>query len=273
MQKSCGNRPGGGLEDSPSSSLRLEKSSEPDGLRIERLRDNPVSSRFCDRLANGHGLGRDQLHELLALRTRRIYYPRGHAIAREFEPVPPAIVVSGWIAAQCILENGDRQIFDLLAPGDAIGISEKSRKGLGRSLVALAEVVAVDGASLFRSRPPHVSGLSQALSSLERDAEGRLYDHIERLGRRNSYSRLADFLVDIHTRLQNAGALDGSPISFPIKQSVLADFLGLTVMHLNRTLKQMQQDGLIKIGSGLLEIKSLDLLRSARGRRRAAVAA
>ena len=192
---------GSRLADDRSLASRLEaRPAKGHAPHIWRLGDSPVSSRFCERLADNHGLKRDALRDLLELRASPVYFPQGHVIAKAFEPVPPAIIISGWVSAQCMLENGERQVFDLLAPGDAIGISENCRKRFGHSFVALTDIFAVDCASLLRSRPQRISGLSQALSSLEQEAEGRLYDHIERLGRRNSHKPAITTLVETSIR-------------------------------------------------------------------------
>jgi DNA-binding transcriptional regulator LsrR (DeoR family) len=45
-------------------------------------------------------------------------------------------------------------------------------------------------------------------------------------------------------------------------QEILADFLGLTAIHVNRTLAQLCRDHLVKIASGVLEVENLDRLRA-----------
>lgn len=230
---------------------------------IRRLGDSPVSADFCDRLAKDGQLSESELKTLLDIRTRAITYRSGQLIAGDSDALPCLIILSGWAASQRILEDGDRQVFDLLTPGDSIGLLQGNRKPHAVSFAALTDLVTADASGLRRSVLGRAPGFTQALASAEQQAESRLYDHIVRLGRRSSYERLADFLFGLYTRLTDARRINGPRFPFPLTQEVLADCLGLTSIHVNRTLKQMRQDGLVRISSGWVEIENLDLLRDA----------
>jgi CRP-like cAMP-binding protein len=230
---------------------------------IDRLEDHAVSARFCERLALAGGLRESEGRALLELKSKAVGYHAGGMIADEFDPLPVLVIVSGWASAQRILEDGRRQVFDILAPGDSIGLWPANLKAITVSFVALTPLVAADAAGLRKCGAGRIQGLSEALSIEEQKMESRLYDHIVRLGRRSGLERVADFVLEIYLRLIETRCTTELRFPFPLTQEVLADFLGLTPIHVNRTLRQMRQIGLAKIASGWLEIENLNLLRSA----------
>src|SRR3974390_2441748 len=98
------------------------------GFSIRRFSDSPASADFCERLARDGALTESELRTLLDVRTRAIRYRAGQIIAGDLEPLPCLIILSGWAASQRILEDGDRPVFDLLTPGDSIGLLQGNRK-------------------------------------------------------------------------------------------------------------------------------------------------
>jgi CRP-like cAMP-binding protein len=74
------------------------------------------------------------------------------------------------------------------------------------------------------------------------------------LGRMPARTRLAHFLCELAARL--AGTCDRKAFTFeqPLKQEQIADMLGLTNVHLNRTLQQLRCDGLVELRGKALTI-------------------
>jgi CRP-like cAMP-binding protein len=66
-----------------------------------------------------------------------------------------------------------------------------------------------------------------------------------RLGRQTAYERMAHLLLELHARLTEIGEARGDSFNLPVKQEVLADALGLSLVHVNRTLQQMRRDRLV----------------------------
>lgn len=65
------------------------------------------------------------------------------------------------------------------------------------------------------------------------------------LGRRSAKARLAHLLCEMGLRFHQAGLGERDDFDFPITQSQLADVLGVTAVHLNRTMQSLRQDGLL----------------------------
>jgi len=66
----------------------------------------------------------------------------------------------------------------------------------------------------------------------------------------SAYERLADLLVEIVGRLVTAGLSDGRKFPLPITQEALAETLGLSIVHLNRTLQQLRREKIIELKAG-----------------------
>jgi DNA-binding transcriptional regulator LsrR (DeoR family) len=77
--------------------------------------------------------------------------------------------------------------------------------------------------------------------------------------------RMAHLLLELYSRLSRVGLTTGRRFSVPITQEVFADALGLSVVHINRTLQQLRRERLIEMRAGyvdLLEIETLKLISS-----------
>jgi CRP-like cAMP-binding protein len=72
-------------------------------------------------------------------------------------------------------------------------------------------------------------------------------EHLVGVGRRSAYERVAHLLLEFLVRLQQAGLADERSYALPMTQELLADSLGLSVPHVNRTLRRLREDGLISM--------------------------
>lgn len=159
----------------------------------------------------------------------------------------PAIQVykvrTGAVRCFKMLSDGRRQIADFYLPGDVFGVEAGTEhrvtaEALTESTVTVARRSALtDGAS-------DEIGRAQALWRLAIGDLQRSQDHALTLGRRCATERVASFLVDIADRLGDADA-----IVLPMTRQDMADYLGLTIETVSRTLTQLQATGLIRVGS------------------------
>jgi CRP-like cAMP-binding protein len=169
-------------------------------------------------------------------------------------PMRPTFILSGWACRQRLLPDGRRQIFSILVPGDAVGFCADPSPISSASAVALTKVTLATAEPLSSS-----SGVSALPSNGATDPwgfsdhmrlsacleEGLLLDHIVRLGRQTAYERTAHLLLELHWRLALIGRADQRSFTMPLTQEVLADFLGLSIVHVNRTLQQLRRERLI----------------------------
>jgi len=180
----------------------------------------------------------------------------------------PTFILSGWACRQRLLPDGRRQIFSILIPGDAVGFCLHPSPMSSASAVALTKIVL----ATFEA-PSYGSSSSAPLSNGPSDAwgfpehmrlsacleEGLLLDHIVRLGRQTAYERTAHLLLELHWRLALIGQAGERRFTMPLTQEVLADVLGLSIVHVNRTLQQLRRDRLIELSGA--HVVMLDLPR------------
>lgn len=163
--------------------------------------------------------------------------------------VRPRFIVSGWACRQRLMPDGRRQIFSILLPGDCLGFG--ARPPLA-SAVALTALEAFDGGAIqeavHRGEAP---GFARALAVAEVLEDALLLDHAVRLGRLTAFERVAHFLLELQQRLEIVGLGDHQRFPLPLTQEILADALGLSIIHVNRTLQQLRRGGLIELRSGV----------------------
>jgi CRP-like cAMP-binding protein len=145
-----------------------------------------------------------------------------------------------------VLHDGRRQILNLVLPGDFMGIpgclfshSLYSVASLGESIAC--SIAFADIFTLFQRHPR----LSAAMFWLVGHDAALFGEHLVGVGRQSAYERVAHLLLELLTRLQLAGLADERSFTMPMTQELMADALGLSVPHVNRTLRRLREDGLI----------------------------
>jgi CRP-like cAMP-binding protein len=88
-------------------------------------------------------------------------------------------------------------------------------------------------------------------------AERRLVD----IGRRRAVARIARLVLDIHATLRARGLVAGDTFEFPLRQEDLADALGITTAHANRTLLTLRRLGALDIRQGQARLLDIDALK------------
>jgi len=81
------------------------------------------------------------------------------------------------------------------------------------------------------------------------------------LGRRTSLARIAHLFCELQARLDVVGLTQGSSYRLPLTQVDLAECLGLTPIHVNRTLRELRSQGLVTFRSKLVSIDNYDGLK------------
>ena len=192
-------------------------------------------------------------------------YPAHSELCQEQRVQPPLMLLSGWACYQRILGDGRRQILRFILPGDAVGSLAHPALPPSSTAVALTPVVVADARPLLRpsdAAGSQLAGLAEATAMMSHVDEINLRDHVVRLGRQTAYERLVHLILELHGRLQAIDMVDGDSFSVPLTQDIFADALGLSVVHINRTLQQVRRDRLLDMRGGRITIHKLDAMRS-----------
>lgn len=172
------------------------------------------------------------------------------------------VVLSGWLFLHRILEDGRRQILDFALPGAVLGYHADPEKPFKFSAEAItnAEVAAIPVSCV---RDLLSRGSSCAMVLLEAANESLLgaFDTLTDVGRRTAREAIAHFLLRMSRRIRALAETDAEDtLSFPLRQEHIGDALGLTSVHVCRTLGKLRNDGLVEIGQGRLRILDEDAL-------------
>jgi CRP-like cAMP-binding protein len=162
---------------------------------------------------------------------------------------------SGWAFRYKTLTDGRRQILNFLLPGDLIGLQQEFSDSAIHGIDAVTDVALCvfprDGLwKLFQEYP----SLGYDITWLSARAEGMVDDNLLTAGRRNATERVAVLLMHLYRRMERLGLAEGGAIDFPLNQQHIADALGLSLVHTNKTLRRLQQLGLHELHSGRLRL-------------------
>jgi CRP-like cAMP-binding protein len=212
------------------------------------LNDTPASLALMVRKLEAHAILDDgDRAALLALpHALRTYEPSSYLVREGDVPEECAVLLSGFAYRQKLTGSGMRQIVSLHIPGDALDfqhlfldVADHNVQTLTRADVATIPRTALR--ELARSRA--AVGNAIFVNTL---VEASIFrEWILNIGRRDARSRLAHFLCELAIRLDMQGLSDGDGYELPMSQEQLGDALGLTAVHVNRTIKALEADGLI----------------------------
>lgn len=215
-------------------------------VQYPAMNTGPLSTRLS-RLVS---LTREEKSALEEAERDQRRAPSRRELVAEGQPIRDRrALLSGWACRQRILIDGQRQIISLVLPGDLLGVCSHSSPLAATTILAVNEVVMCP--------VPHAqasSGLAEAYARSVALEEHYFVAQITRLGRLNAYERMIDWLLETRERLALAGLAAGDRFALPITQEMLADTLGLTSVHVNRTLQAMRRDGLIQLRGGIITL-------------------
>ena len=170
---------------------------------------------------------------------------------------------AGWAFRYRTLSDGRRQILNFVLPGDFFGLQQQFTEGATYGVEALTEGSLCVFAGnrlwgLYSARPK----FGYDVTWLAAREENMLDENLLTTGRRSAAERVAVLLIHLFKRAQRVGLVheDGS-IAFPLNQQHIADALGLSLVHTNRTLRELHKLGLHTIADGRLSLHNPKALK------------
>lgn len=227
-------------------------------MRLPAQADAPVSCETCP--VGRHAVYAPAFTQTPAAiterRTSKLSLPPRRTILREGE-VPEQVytLYSGWACRTKTLPDGSCQILSFYIPGDFVAAQAIAAEPLGFSVKSITDVTlcAFDRADFV----PFLLENEPLRTSLCRDILAQ-YDQVDRtladVGRRPAIARIAAFLLSIEGRLRARGLTEDGAFELPIPQGLIADSLGLTTVHVNRTLAQIREAGAIDFSRNAMRI-------------------
>lgn len=157
------------------------------------------------------------------------------------------LLLEGLACRYRLRPNGARQIFALIVPGDLCGPNHDQTQPLDHGLATLApcRIARIPHKNLAAVEYEH-PGIARALYLARRAEEARLREWIMSLGRRSAPEKLAHLLCELHERLSALGGVDADDgFLLPLSQAGIADALGITGVHVNRTFGDLRRMKLV----------------------------
>ena len=178
----------------------------------------------------------------------------GKAIVREGDPAERLYtLLSGWAFRFKTLPDGRRQILNVLMPGDLVGLQAKLFQEASHGIESLTEVTLCAFArertwEVFRRFP----ALAFDLTWLGAREERLVDEVLLSVGRRTAAERLSMLILHLWNRAGLLGMVRDGALAFPLTQAHIADTLGLSYVHTNRTLQELRRQRLFDLSDGVL---------------------
>jgi CRP-like cAMP-binding protein len=162
---------------------------------------------------------------------------------------------SGWAFRFKTLPDGRRQILNFLLPGDLLGLQAAMFDAAQHGIEALTEV------ELCLLPRPKVWELFGRVPELAFDVawlgareESIVDENLLSAGRRSAAERIAALIVTLYKRADALALVDSHTFAFPLNQQHIADALGLSLVHTNKTLARLRQMGMYTQANGSLTL-------------------
>lgn len=172
------------------------------------------------------------------------------------------LLLEGVACRYKMLEDGRRQIVALFVPGDFCDLKVFILKRMDHSIGTLtpsrvAEIAPGNILNLTHTYP----ALTRALwwSTLVEEAITR--EWLLSVGQRNAIERMSHLFCELLYRFRAVGMNEGLSCILPLTQVDISEILGLSAVHVNRTVQQLRRRKLISLENGTLTIRDLEALK------------
>ena len=179
-------------------------------------------------------------------------------------PSHSCAILEGFACRYKLLENGGRQIMSFQIAGDLCDLHSFILGGVDHSIGTLTpcKIACI----------PH-SALSDIMESYPRINRALWRDTLidaaifrewmMGIGRRSAYTRIAHVLCEVLVKMRAVGLANGHECELPITQAELGDALGLSTVHVNRSLQELRGHRLLELRGGSLTVLNWDGLKKA----------
>jgi CRP/FNR family transcriptional regulator len=194
---------------------------------------------FCGALDVAH---LDDIQAIMQMKTLR---PGEHVINEGDDAEAVFNVVAGCVKLYKLLPDGRCQITGFLLPGDFCGIVTDGTYAYSAAAIESAEICSMSRRKLETvfARHPELERRLLAMVSHELSAA---QEQMLLLGRKTAIERVAAFLLNLSSRSARIGWPE-DPVHLPMTRADIADYLGLTIETVSRTITALKKDGLIQL--------------------------
>lgn len=186
--------------------------------------------------------------------TRRV--PADRVLIRAGEMLNNCVLLlDGWLARSRDLAGGERQVTQLHVAGDFADLHGYTLKRLDHDVMTVSDCeIAIfphENIKAITERYPRIARGYWFLTNVDAAITREL---ALSLGQRSALSRMAHLFCELHARLDVVGRARSDGYDFPLTQREISECLGLTVVHVNRTIQELRRRGLVELESRQLTI-------------------
>jgi CRP-like cAMP-binding protein len=200
----------------------------------------------------------EELALIYDIKREHLAVPAGTKIIRpDEESAELYTLYSGWAFRFKILPDGRRQILNFLLPGDLLGLQaamfDTTRHGIeALTQVELCLLPRQKIWKLFGKMPE----LAYDVTWLGSHEESYVDENLMSVGRRSAAERIAALIIMLYKRADALDLVAHEKFSFPLSQQHIADALGLSLVHTNKTLARLRRLGMFTQANGSLTLKN-----------------
>ena len=204
----------------------------------------------------------EELSSINQIKREHLLVRAGGEIIRAGDNAPELYTLySGWAFRFKTLPDGRRQILNFLLPGDLLGLQAAMFGGALYGIEALTEVQLCvlprrKVWALFGEMP----ALAFDVTWLGSREESIVDENLTSAGRRTASERVAALIVALYKRARALGLVAEQTFAFPLTQRHIADALGLSLVHTNKTLARLRRMGMFTQDNGMLTITNPHVL-------------
>jgi CRP-like cAMP-binding protein len=198
----------------------------------------------------------EELATINAMKKQHVELTAGSEIIQAGDEAPELYTLySGWAFRFKMLPDGRRQILNFLLPGDLLGLQAAMFDAALHGIEALTDVQLCvlprrDVWSLFDEMP----GLAFDVAWLGSREESIVDENLTSVGRRTAAERVAALILALYKRADLLGLVGDGGFAFPLTQQHIADALGLSLVHTNKTLAKLRRMGMLTATNGTLTL-------------------
>jgi CRP-like cAMP-binding protein len=198
----------------------------------------------------------EELASIREIKREHVEVPAGGEIIRIGDAAPEVFTLyAGWAFRYKMLADGRRQILSFMLPGDLLGLQAAM---FDAALFGIEALTDVQLCVLPRKRLWSLFGRMQDLAFdvawLGSRSESFVDENLTSVGRRTAAERVAALIVTLYKRAKVLGMVENQTFAFPLTQQHIADALGLSLVHTNKTLARLKRMGMFKQQNGTMTL-------------------
>jgi CRP-like cAMP-binding protein len=193
-------------------------------------------------------LSESEAETLVNLRLRKASFARGQEIVADGSRPQWSCLLQQGLAARAVSRaDGARQLTALHIAGDFVDLHGLTLRHMDHGVVALTACEAVfvrhEEIRSITEQAPHLTRLLWLLTTVDAAIQRRM---TALMGRHTPLERLGHMLCEVYVRMEAVHLARDHRFEFAVTQAVLADLLGLSVVHTNRTVQDLRATKLVQ---------------------------